>query len=114
MIPKASHGSIDSGDVLMKLISQKKLYIVQKLKQVSGARFKGLFKNSVTAVTSRRHQAVEMHNLVGPGPNKAGFQEVEPGIVQIFNQTPVFVIPLDLKGAPGCIKGVGGQGINHS
>ena len=45
-----------------------------------------------------------MHNLVGPGPNKAGFEKVKPGIIQIINQAPVFIVPLGLEVVPGSIK----------
>ena len=45
-----------------------------------------------------------MHNLVGPDPNKAGFEKVEPGIIQIINQVSVFIVPLSLEVVPGSIK----------
>ena len=45
-----------------------------------------------------------MHNLVGLGPNKVGFEKAEPGIIQIINQVSVFIIPLDLEVVSGSIK----------
>lgn len=58
----------------------------------------------MTAFTLRGYQGIKMQNPVDPGPDKVGFMEAEPGLLQIINKGPVLLVPLGSKGLPRSIK----------